>query len=138
MSDPIGMGFKLDCLKKPYFGGRLGTYSCQRPQPFRMSLKSPALAGGDELPGDVGVGGGWGMWHSASFQGTGSRVLAKPSMGQAGNVLWGEALLGAGRDAPGMLLPCSCGVWLLRGQAVSPGHPSVPKRQNSRTISQGA
>ena len=50
--------------------------------------------------------------------GAGSRAPAEPPMGQAGNVcVWGKPTRGAGRDAPGMLLPvapippCPCGAW---------------------------
>lgn len=49
MSDPIGTGFNLDCLKKPFFGGGVGhpgssvaTHAAYSPS--LVSPKSQALA----------------------------------------------------------------------------------------------
>lgn len=148
VSDPIGTGFKLDCSKKPFFLGQAwaptrltACLQCQR-------RAKPWLCGGGAAWEDW-VDGGWGMW---CFQGTvaagcccvsaGSRVLAEPSMGQAGDVLVpGKPPNRAGGDGPGILLPvtpippCPCGAWLPRGQAIPPPNPwGIPQPPKGRTL----
>lgn len=83
------------CLKKPFF---FGAAQCS-PRPTALSQH---LQGARPwLHGEIarlGVAGDQGRWHCASLQGTGA-------VGCCWDPQWGRPTDGAGRDAPGMLLP---------------------------------
>lgn len=163
VSDPIGMGFKLDCLKKPFFGGRVehpgssvATHEADSPSP--VSPKSQALAVQRTCClGRLGwmVAGRCGTLHpfraqwqlDATVSAQDPECRQNHRWGRQGTCVWCRPMHGAGRDAPGKLLPaapvppCPCRSWFPHGQATPPpihgGIPQPPKRQNSRVISQG-